>query len=184
MIVQAVINTWSSQSGSNPSADRQPSTSAVARPKASGVAQRTRSQPGPVRRRSPRRGGGGTWTASCSCSRTLTATLTPPRRRLEVLDEPVDLLAAQRLAERAGHHAGRIAPGDLSVGVHDRLADEVRVLARERLVEIRADFALRAGVAERVAAAAVLDEQRLALNAPGLGGEALLLLDPALELRL
>ena len=38
----------------------------VASTQPTGIAQSTRSQPGPVRRRMPLRGGGGAWAAVCS----------------------------------------------------------------------------------------------------------------------
>ena len=54
-----MIHGWNSRIGSKPSAQRAPATAPVAMPKKAGVSQSARSQPGPLKRRKPRRGGGG-----------------------------------------------------------------------------------------------------------------------------
>jgi hypothetical protein len=77
------------------------------------------------------------------------------RLLLQECDEIGELLVFELLAVVAGHDV-RLEPlGDLGVRVHDRRADELGVLALERLVEVRAGLPGRAGRLVGVAAPAV-----------------------------
>src|SRR5882757_4318011 len=58
------------------------------------------------------------------------------RHDRQVLDEGIDLLCRQRIAEVRGHDVGLVAGRDHLVRVEDRLLDEGRVLALEDLVEV------------------------------------------------
>src|SRR5205085_4960018 len=88
--------------------------------------QAARIQPGPSssRRAAPPRSGGGPCT-SWSALTAVTSSNSPLLARVDqVLDERVQLLLRQRLAERLRHHVLRVVLLDVRVRVDDRLAHE------------------------------------------------------------
>src|SRR5436190_15385228 len=152
-----------SSSGCQPPHQRKRHTSPKPMPPKSGVIQSARTNPGPRSSlRAPPRLGGAVWT-SWSAVTAVTSSDSPLLARVDqVLNEAVELLLRQRLAERLRHHVRVVARLDVRVRIDDRLADEVlerpaRLLGVLRQpVEVGPDVRRRAGRRERVAGAAAV----------------------------
>src|SRR3954451_23646792 len=90
------------------------------------------------------------------------------RDLFKVVGQRLDLLRLEGVLVVGRHDPILVALCHLGAGLLDGLLDEGGVLALEELVEVRADGAGRAGVAERVAGAACgaggLGEERLAVG--------------------
>src|SRR5579862_1461452 len=160
-----VVSTDPFQSGSQWASQRNSTGNPRPMPKKSGVTQRTRSQPGAVRRRMPLGGGAGRW--SCSICAGAAEVVMSLRVLRQILHELVQLVRRDLRAEDRRHHV-LVAGLDVGAGIHDRLLDEGGKGAAIRLrrvllelVEIGTCGAGRACRLERVAPAApVLLENR------------------------
>src|SRR5205807_4298388 len=152
-------------------AQRMTTTSPKPNPAKSRVIHAARKNPARKSRRQPPLVGVGAWWRSWPVAVVVNAGSSLRARVLGRLDEEgherVELRLRNRLPERLGHHALRVAGLDVRVRVDDRLVDErlerlVRLLrVHDELVEIRPDGAGRVRGRERMAArAAVRVEDR------------------------